>query len=224
MPPSCAQSDDGSGSGCYSLREETGCAEGEFDVCFHAWATFSFTSEAMSARTGRPCCSRNAHHGRRDEIVEPDDRVGIVAEVLMGEIGHFLVFEGEGRGVQHDVPDVGEAERGVVVAQILRQPLGADQVDDAGRHAGHGRPRPLDRLDHAARFPPVGQRAQVGDVMLDLGVDPAKLGDDFRVVLEVPDLALDGLLDVILQREHVGDVAVDRFVPVACHDVLQGLR
>jgi hypothetical protein len=55
-------------------------------------------------------------------------------------------------------------------------------------------------------------------------MDPAKLGHDLRVILEILDLAPNRLLDVILQPKHVRDVAVDGFVPIARHDILQELR
>ena len=61
-------------------------------------------------------------------------------------------------------------------------------------------------------------------MMLGLPVDLAQLGDDVRVVLQVLELAPDRLLDVVLQSEHVADVAVDRFVLVACHKNLQKMR
>jgi hypothetical protein len=125
--------------------------------------------------------------------------------------------------VEHDVSDVGQAQRGVIVAQVLGQPFGAHQVDHAGGRAQHRRARALHALDHPAGLPTVAQTPQIGDVTLDLPVDLAELGHRFRVVLQILELASNRLLDVVLQPEHVADVAVDRFVPVACHDDLQEL-
>jgi hypothetical protein len=116
---------------------------------------------------------------------------------------------------------VRQAERRVVVAKILGQPLGPHQVDHAGGDAQHRRARALHRLLDSAGLPPLAERAEIGDVVLDLAMDLSELGDDLRIVLQILELAPDRLLDVVLEPEHVADVAVDRFVPVTCHGNLQ---
>lgn len=54
-------------------------------------------------------------------------------------------------------------------------------------------------------------------MVLDLLVDRLELADHLGIVLQVLQLSPEGLLDVILEREHVGDVAVDGFVLVPGH-------
>ena len=54
-------------------------------------------------------------------------------------------------------------------------------------------------------------------MVLDLAVDLLQLADDIRIVLQIFQLSPEGLLDVILEREHIGDVAVDCFVLVPGH-------
>ena len=96
MPWACplraAQSDDG--SDCYSLRAETGCADGRVRCLLPCLGHVLVHFRGDVGAHRETLLLEEAHHGRRDEIVEPHDRVGIVAEVLMGEIGHFLVFDG----------------------------------------------------------------------------------------------------------------------------------
>ena len=48
-------------------------------------------------------------------------------------------------------------------------------------------------------------------------MDLLQLGDHLGIVLQVLQLSAEGLLDVILEGEHVSDVAVDRFVLVPGH-------
>ena len=124
--------------------------------------------------------------------------------------------------LQHDVPDVGQVEGREIVTQILRQALAADQIDQARRQSRDCRPGALDRLGDATGVPAVAQRPKVGDVVLDRAVNLAQVAQQVGIVFEVGKLAAEGLLDMVLEREHVGDVAVDCFVPVQCHDNLQG--
>jgi hypothetical protein len=50
-------------------------------------------------------------------------------------------------------------------------------------------------------------------------LNDVEVPDDFGIILvEVLDLAADGLLEVLLQSEHIRDVAVDGFGGVARHD------
>ena len=125
---------------------------------------------------------------------------GVVAEVLLRQLGDFALAQRQPRWCRASVADRRQAERGVVVPQVLGQALGADQVDDPRRHPGHRRAGPLDRLGDPAGFPPVGERPEVGDVMLHQVMDLADLGAQVGVVLEIADLTLEGLLDVILER------------------------
>jgi hypothetical protein len=58
-------------------------------------------------------------------------------------------------------------------------------------------------------------------VVLDAAVDLSQLSDDIRIVFQIFQLSPNGLLDVILERKHIGDVAVNRFVLVPSHINLQ---
>jgi hypothetical protein len=113
--------------------------------------------------------------------------------VLTAKVGHFLVAERQRRRVQHQISDVCQIERGVVVPQVLRQALSAHQVDQPRRGACHCRACPLDRLGHPGGVAPVTQRPKIRDMVLHLAVDLAQLGDDVRIILQIGELALEGV-------------------------------
>ena len=82
-------------------------------------------------RTSRqPFLLEESHYRRWDYAVQPDKGLGVIAEVLAREIGHFAVVQCQRGGVQHDVTDGGQTESGVIVAKVLGQALAANQVDE----------------------------------------------------------------------------------------------
>jgi hypothetical protein len=46
----------------------------------------------------------------------------------------------------------------------------------------------------------------------------------FRVVLQIVELSSNCLFEVLLQREHISEIAIDRFSFVPCHDSLHKCR
>jgi hypothetical protein len=68
---------------------------------------------------------------------------------------------------------------------------------------------------------PLTQLLQIRNVVLDPPVDLPQLTHNLRIVLQVFQLPPNGLLDVILERKHIGDVAVNGFVLIPGHVNLQ---
>jgi hypothetical protein len=65
----------------------------------------------------------------------------------------------------------------------------------------------------------LGEIRQRADVTFGRGQDHAQLADQARMILfQVLDLSRDGFANVLLEGEHVGDVAADDFGGVGRHD------
>jgi hypothetical protein len=123
--------------------------------------------------------------------------------------------------VEHDVPDGGEARRGVVVPEVLRELLVTDKVHGGGAGAEDGRARALHDIGQplTAFHPPFREHLEVVDVSLDLTFDDPELLDHVGILLiKVLDLSVDRLLDMLLEGEHIGEIAIDGFGGVSRHE------
>jgi hypothetical protein len=105
----------------------------------------------------------------------------------------------------------------------LGQALAANQVDEPRNKSEDAGTRPLDRIGRSSRLSRLAQLLQVADVVLHPTLNRLELGDDLGVILQVLDLARDRLVEVLLERQHVGDITVDGVFRVA-HALLQKAR
>ena len=113
---------------------------------------------------------------------------------------------------------------------VSLQPAAGAQGEFAGvlmiraYHASRGEKRTKVLIPDSAHGTNPASAYQVGYQTQALGsnergtVDLAQLAHDIRVFLQISELALDRLLDVVFEGQHVADVAVDGFILVACHD------
>src|SRR5262249_54866101 len=109
----------------------------------------------------------------------------------------------------HKVADGRQAERGVIVTQVLGLSIASEKVDGPRGPSKDAGPRPLDCIGRRVRASQSCQLFEDPDMQLDPALYCLEIRPDLRLVPQALDLARHGLVDMLLEGEHVGDIAVD---------------